>query len=206
VLLKNSTKARPAEAGSALMAVVAVTAITMLIAIMVTTMSANALSVTVSTRATVQAEAAAAGGVDETLAALRSTAGCTNGGAYSSATSPAFRSQTSHSVDGSNWSEGCPTPTSTKIMIVSSSSDAARTVEAVYDYIPPGTAAETTGASVYSYASGVMNDATLVGSDLQLKTGSLDCTSGSVIDGDVLVAAGNASIQSDCVIGGSLTV
>jgi hypothetical protein len=228
MFLKISMPPRSTETGSALMAVVAVTAITMLIAATVTTMSVNALSVTVTTRSAVQADAAAAGGVDATLASLLSSAGCTNGGGYSSTVGPVYHSQTSQFVEGSGWSEGCPTAAASLVKIVSTGdsseggSKAQSTMESVYGYTPAGASGGGSGSSIFSYGgSNNLNSLTTLGdSELPegelasvviknmpstINSGVLNCQN-STVNGDVTIESGSFQGAGGCVINGNLTV
>ena len=140
------------DEGSAIIAVLGVMAVTTVIALTITTMSVHALGYTTSTRAGVQAEAAAEAGIDFAAASL-ATSICK--AQYSSSSEPIFTVTVAYSTlltspgtTDTSWVIGCPTSTTDqRIKLVSTgsagtlgvagnSSGNVRIVEAIYPYSP----------------------------------------------------------------------
>jgi hypothetical protein len=229
ILNRTLSRIGSRERGSALIGVLGIMSVTSVIAVTATSMSMHAVGYTTSTRAGVQAEAAAEAGVDYAAANL-ATSVCQS--QYSSTTAPIFAVNVSYStlatspgaVD-SSWVAGCPTfQTAARIMLVSSgtassrgvagnSSQDVRTVEAIYSYTsaPPSYAVIPSGAALYSYAqidptinNMIVNQAGTVRPSIQLLSGSTTCTSGTTITGDVFLGAGGLKATSGCIINGDL--
>lgn len=217
------------ETGSALIGVLGVMGVSGAVVVTSTTMSIHAVGFTTSTRAGVQAAAAATAGVDFAAANLAASV-CQP--QYSSATSPIFIVKVSYStlqtspgeVDNS-WVSGCPTNSSAaRIRLISTgsadsfgvagqSSQDLRRVEAIFPYTPIPTSSSIlpSGAALYAFAQvdPTINNLTLTqGSttrpSIQYLSGSVTCTSGSIIRGDLILGNGSASVTSGCTIDGDL--
>jgi hypothetical protein len=228
--LSKRIKVRGAkESGSALIAVLGVMAVASTIAITTTSVSMHAVGYTTSTRAGVQAEAAAEAGIDFAAANL-ATAVCQS--QYTNTSTPIFSVTISWSAlatspgnTDSSWVAGCPSDsTAQRLKLVSvgtaalsglagNSSENVRRVEAIFPYTP--TPASSTviasGAALYAYAQAdptinnlTINQASTTRPTIQYLTGSATCTSGSTISGDVILGAGGLSITSGCTINGDL--
>jgi hypothetical protein len=228
--LSKRIKVRGAkESGSALIAVLGVMAVASTIAITTTSVSMHAVGYTTSTRAGVQAEAAAEAGIDFAAANL-ATSVCQS--QYTNTSTPIFSVTISWSAlatspgnTDSSWVSGCPTGTTAqRLKLVSvgtaalsglagNSSENVRRVEAIFPYTP--TPASSTviasGAALYAYAQVdptinnlTINQASTTRPTIQYLTGSATCTSGSTISGDVILGAGGLSITSGCTINGDL--
>jgi len=218
------------ERGSALIGVLGVMGVTSLIAVTTTSASMHAVGYTTSTRAGVQAEAAAEAGVDFAAANL-ATSVCQP--TYSSTTAPVFSVTVAYStlftspgsVDNS-WVSGCPTfASAARLKLVSTgtasspgvagnSSENVRTVEAIYSYssVPASYAVIPSGAALYSYSQTdpTINNLTVtqagtVRPSIQLLSGSVTCTSGTTITGDVILGSGSLTVTSGCTINGDLS-
>jgi len=218
------------ERGSALIGVLGVMGVTTLIAVSTTSMSMHAVGYTTSTRASVQAEAAAEAGVDYAAANL-ATSVCQS--QYSSATAPVFAVTVAYStlatspgaVDTS-WVNGCPTAASAARMRLVSTGSAAsvgvagnssgnvRTVEAIYSYTPspPSYSVIPSGPALYAFAQTdpTINNLTVtqagtVRPSIQFLSGSVTCTSGTTITGDVILGSGSLTVTSGCTINGDLS-
>ena len=229
ILSRGFSRSGSRERGSALIGVLGIMSVTSVIAVTATSMSMHAVGYTTSTRAGVQAEAAAEAGVDYAAANL-ATSACQS--QYSSTTAPIFVVNVSYStlatspgaIDNS-WVNGCPTfASAARIMLVSkgtasslgvagNSSQDVRTVEAIYSYTstPPSYAVIPSGAALYSYAqidptinNMIVNQAGTVRPSIQLLSGSTTCTSGTTITGDVFLGAGALTATSGCTINGDL--
>ncbi|MDP1719858.1 MAG: hypothetical protein Q8L08_02500 [Candidatus Nanopelagicaceae bacterium] len=227
--MSRITPRRFRERGSALIGVLGVMGVASVIGVTSVTMSIHAVGYTTSTRAGVQAEAAAEAGIDFTAANL-ATSVCQP--VYTSSTAPVFSVVISYStlvsspgdVDTS-WVSGCPTTTSAaRLKLVSTgwasqygvagnSSNDARMVEAIYPYTPtpPSYVIIPSGPSLYAYAQldPTINNLTITQAStarpsLQYYSGSATCTSGTVIQGDVILGAGALSVTSGCTINGDL--
>lgn len=218
------------ERGAAMVAVLGVMGVASAIGITTTSMSMHAIGYTTSTRAGVQAEAAAEAGVDFAAANL-ATSVCQS--QYSSSTAPIFvvtvaystLSTSSGAIDTS-WVNGCPTTasaarlklvstgTASALGVAGNSSQDVRTVEAIYSYTPTLSSYSVvpSGAALYSFAQAdpTINNLTLtqagtVRPSIQFLSGSVSCTSGTTITGDVILGAGALSATSGCVLNGDLS-
>lgn len=217
------------ETGAALIGVLGIMGVSSAVAVTSTSVSLHAVGFTTSTRAGVQAEAAATAGIDFSAAQLaKSTCQPT----YSNLTSPIFSVKISYStlatspgdVDNS-WVTGCPTnANAARLRLISTgfastfgvagqSSQDVRRVEAVYPYTPTPASSSIlpSGAALYAYAQvdPTINNLTLTqGSttkpSIQYLSGSVTCTSQSVIKGDLILGNGSASVTSGCTIDGDL--
>jgi cytoskeletal protein CcmA (bactofilin family) len=218
------------ERGSAMIAVLGIMGVAGAIGITTTSMSMHAVGYTTSTRAGVQAEAAAEAGVDYAAAHL-ATSVCQS--QYSSTTAPVFAVTVSYStlstspgaVD-SSWVNGCPTTasaarlklistgTASSLGVAGNSSQDVRTVEAIYSYIsaPSTYAVIPSGPALYSFAQvdPTINNLTVtqagtVRPSIQFLSGSVTCTSGTTITGDVILGSGSLTVTSGCTINGDLS-
>lgn len=215
--------------GSALIGVLGVMGVTGVVALTITTMSLHAVGYTTSTRAGVQAEAAAEAGIDYAAAKL-ATAVCQP--QYSSTTEPIFTVAISYSnlptspgdIDTS-WVSGCPSSTSAQRLklistgtasspgVAGNSSGNTRKVEAIYPYTPapPANAIIPSGPALYSYAQTdptmnnlSVNQAGTTRPSIQFLTGSLICASNTTIVADIILGAGSFATTSECIINGDL--
>lgn len=229
IILPRIIPSKYRERGSALIGVLGVMGVASVIGVTSVAMSIHAVGYTTATRAGVQAEAAAEAGIDYTAASL-ATGVCQS--VYSSSTAPVFSVTISYStlatspgdIDTS-WVSGCPTTANAaRLKLVSTgwasqygvagnSSNDARMVEAIYPYTPtpPSYVITPSGASLYAYAQldPTINNLTITQASsarpsLQYFSGSATCTSGTVIQGDVILGAGALSVTSGCTINGDL--
>lgn len=220
---------RDRESGSALIGVLGVMGVASVIGVTSMAMSIYAIGYTTSTRAGVQAEAAAEAGIDFAAASL-ATSVCQP--VYTSSTAPVFSVLISYSALASSpgdvdtsWVSGCPTTANAaRLKLVSTgwasqsgaagnSSNDARMVEAIYPYTPapPSYVITPSGPSLYAYAQldPTINNLTITQAStarpsLQYYSGSATCTSGTVIQGDVILGGGALSVTSGCTINGDL--
>ncbi len=218
------------DRGSALVGVLGVMGVTVVIAITTTTASLHAVGITTSTRASVEAEAAAEAGIDYAASQL-ATSVCQP--TYASSTAPIFSVvvsysslQTSPGTTDTSWVSGCPTSTSAqRLKLVSTGTTTTagvagnttgniRKVEAIYPYTPspPSNMIVPSGAAMYSYAQTdptinnlVVTQAGTVRPTIVYLSGSATCTSGSQITGDVILGGGGLTITSGCTINGDLS-
>lgn len=215
------------ERGGAMLVAIGMTAVAGIIAITITSSSLYAVGYTTSTRSGVQAQAAAEAGIDFAAANL-ATAVCQ--AQYGpTLIEPKFIVGVSYSLltasatgdNDTSWQSGCPTLAAKRVKLVSlgtatilglagNSSGDRRKVEAVYPYAPtqPGT-----GAAIYSFAQTdtTVNNLTIratagTPATMQYLSGSMNCTSGSVVEGSVILGLGGASLSSGCQINGDLFV
>jgi hypothetical protein len=217
------------DRGSAIIAVIGIMAVASTIALTTTSMSMHAVGYTTSTRAGVQAEAAAEAGIDFAAANL-ATSVCQS--QYSRTTTPIFSVTIAYSTlaappgtTDTSWVSGCPTTgsaqrlklvstgTATTPGLAGNSSQNVRRVEAIFAYTPSPSSngVMASGPAIYSYAQTdpTINNLTITQASttrpsLQYLSGSATCTSGSTIAGDVVLGAGALSITSGCVINGDL--
>jgi hypothetical protein len=230
ILAKRFSALGAKETGTALIGVLGIMGVSSAVAVTSTSMSIHAVGFTSSTRAGVQAEAAAEAGVDFAAASL-TTSICQS--QYSNATDPIFHVTISYStlsaspgdIDNS-WVTGCPTnATAARLKLVSTgwassngvagnSSDDIRRVEAIYPYTPTPPASSSVAASggaMYSFnqSDPTINNLTVTqGSTtkptIQFLFGSVTCTSGTIIKGDLILGQGTASIMGHCTVDGDL--
>lgn len=226
---KRLSVAGSRETGAALIGVLGIMGVSGAVAVTSTSVSLHAVGFTTSTRAGVQAEAAATAGIDFAAAKLAALI-CQP--AYSNLFSPIFSVTISYStlvispgdIDTS-WVAGCPTNASAaRLRIISigyastfgvagQSSQDVRRVEAIYPYTPTLASSSIlpSGAALYAYAQvdPTINNFTLTqGSttkpSIQYLSGNVTCTSQSVIKGDLILGNGSASVTSGCIIDGDL--
>jgi cytoskeletal protein CcmA (bactofilin family) len=210
-----------------LVAAIGVMAVAAIISLTVTSSTIYAVGYSTASRAGVEAQAAAEGGIDFAAANLASSCQPT----YANA-APAFSvavywsslTQASAPAVDTSWVAGCPTSaTAQRLKLVSTgsasvkglagnSSGNSRKVEADYNYtFAPSPWLTASGAAIYSYnqSDTTVNNLTLTqaGASLptiQYLTGSMNCTSGSAIKGNVILGGGAAALASGCVIDGDL--
>jgi hypothetical protein len=140
---------RGRESGSALAAVIALLAITGIIGASLLAATMFATGYSTAGRASVQAQAAAEGGIDAVTAAVMTSGSCVSG-TYASAagTTPQYTVQVLYRVQSGNWLPGCPHPQSTEVRLVSTGRADARgvdgqtsgdtaTMEATFAVVPP---------------------------------------------------------------------
>ncbi|TFD63603.1 hypothetical protein [Cryobacterium ruanii] len=203
------------ERGSALMAVIGVMGVMMVITLTLTTSTLYSLDFTRSTRASVQSVAAAESGVS--AAQLSLTQGACQ--PTYSRSSPQFTANVSYSLSRVDnvWLNGCPATGVAALRLRVESTGSSMTalageetrVEAIFEYdaaVPPGV--RPSGAAMYLYGGVVfMNNADLLVAEsgraaIQVKNGNVSCSNNTVIEGDVVVSAGNLNI-SGCAIEGN---
>jgi len=228
LFLTQGIKTGSKEGGSALIGVMGVMGVVGVIAVTITSMSLHALGYSTSTRAGVQAQAAAEAGIDYAAAGL-ATALCKP--TYSSTTDPIFTVTVAYSTlatspgdTDTSWVTGCPsTPDAKRLKLVSTGSASAsgvsgnssqnvRRVEAIYVYTPPSYAITPSGAAIYAYAQTdpTINNLTLTQAStarpsIQYLSGSATCNADTTtINGDVILGAGALSLTSGCTINGDL--
>jgi len=230
MLLKRIRTRDFTERGSAIIGVLGVMGVSIVIAVTTTTASLHALGITTSTRASVEAEAAAEAGVDFAASQL-ATSVCQP--TYASSTAPLFSVVVSYSnlatspgTTDSSWVNGCPTSTSAQRIKVISTGTAStlgvagnstgnnRRVEAIYPYTPspPAYTITPSGPATYSYLQqdSTINNLTITQAgtarpSVVYLSGSATCTSGSQITGDVVLGGGGLAVTSGCTINGDLS-
>ncbi len=205
--------------GSTLMAVIGFMGVAAIITITVAAVTLNSLGFTSSTRAGVQAQAAAESGIDYFQADIAAD-GCSD--TYAPGLAADFTAKVSYSLfdTGESWIAGCPgaakakrlkvvsTGVATATGVAGNSSGDTRVVESVFAYepaVPSGI--QPTGAAMYLYGGVIFkNNAEIgdeVGSDIdsetgvsaiQVKQGDVSCENNTVIKGTVVVENGNLNI------------
>jgi hypothetical protein len=216
------------ERGSALLAVIGVMAVSAIIAVTIVAMSMHSIGYTTSTRATVQARAAAEAGVDA-AAALLATSACQP--SYVSTTAPKYTVEVWFSADpvhaDGTWIHRCPlqadaakwlqlvsTGTAADSGLVGNSSGNVRTVEAVYPYAPtpPTAGIPVSGATIYAsnqsdtsvsnltIQKGSSTDAPIV----EYLQGNFTCQPSTVVITTIMLGSGSITIQPGCTINGDV--
>lgn len=216
------------ERGSALLAVIGIVAVSMIVAVTIVSMSMHSIGYTTSTRATIQAHAAAEAGVDVAAAGL---AGSVCASTYSSASAPIYSAVVWYSTApadplGGVWTAGCPTSTAaTWVKIVSTgtaadsgvagnSSGNTRAVEAIYPYTPtpPTSGVPVSGSALYSanvLDSTVTNFSVSYVADpqpyIEVLSGGFSCNTPTTINANVVLGPGTTiSLSGNCTINGDL--
>ncbi|TFC37541.1 hypothetical protein [Cryobacterium sp. TMT2-14] len=218
---------RPDETGSALMAVIGVMAVTAIIAVTVSAATINALGYTTTSRASVQARAAADAGIDVAIRDLRTTNGCATdiNGQFKSIPGdvPSYDVLLEHLDPVLGWVVGCPDAQSTSMRITSTGAaqslevagnrlgDSA-TLEAVYAYVPVIVQVPLDGVAVYAYTvDGVLKKFVLSSADnsvatsIMVRTGDVECSNNAKIGGDLVLGDGSATMDM-CDVAGSVQV
>jgi cytoskeletal protein CcmA (bactofilin family) len=207
---------------------IGMTATAGIVAITITSSSIHAIGYTTSSRSGVQAQAAAEAGIDYAAAHLGASL-CQ--AQYTTTTEPAFTVTvasstlaTSSGDTDTSWVNGCPTSalvkrvklvstgTANTLGVAGNSSGNSRKVEAIYPYVPtPPIWLTASGAAMYSFSQSDstvnnldINTLTSTPATIQYLSGSAQCTSGSTINGSVILGQGGASLASGCLINGDL--
>lgn len=221
MLMTRLMRSRTDDRGSALMAVIALTGITAVIAVSVGAVTVSGLQNTNRTAATVEARAAADAGIAVAELALRTETGCSaTGGVFESAVSPAYRVTTQFDT-GTGWQDGCPPADATQVrflaegfpdrpMFGANADSFSRSLEAVYQYIPEYVEIPQVDPAIYAYTiEGVLKKFVLnsadnsIAADLQIKTGNFECSNNARVSGDVVLGDGWADLTA-CTITGTL--
>lgn len=216
--LRNDGKS---DRGGALMAVLALTGVTAVIAVTVGTVTVSGLQNTNTTAAAVEARAAADAGIVAAELALRTENGCEAvSGVFVSAGPPAYRVTTQHDIGG-GWVDGCPPDTATLVRFISegyperpvigaNADDFSRSVEAVFQHIPEEIEIPQIDPAIYAYSiQGTLKKFELtsadqtIAADLQIKTGDFACSNNALVAGDVILGNGTADLTA-CTINGTL--
>jgi Tfp pilus assembly protein PilX len=223
LLTSIALRRRGDESGSALIGVLALMMVTAVIGVTIVTATVHGLSVTSSSRASVQSRAAAEAGIDVAVVGLQTPSSCATAGAvYESTTAPVFRAAIEYE-SGGTWLPGCPPPTATQVRIESTGSAATPGVagatagnrsvlQAIYNYIPDYVEIPHIDAAVYAHTmTGSLKNFDLdsadnnLSADLQIKSGNVNCINGARIAGDVILADGSATLKN-CDVTGSIHV
>lgn len=209
------------QRGSALLIVVGVMALGLLISVLLASSLTATFTYSSTSKAGIQAQAAAESGVATALVGLNTTGSCASaGGVYQSSGNPNFRATIWRSMDGSTWVKACPDLVTTQVRIISTgyaqggavgsaNSQNQRIVESTYSYGTGGSGGNSPGAAMYVYAAGNLdtyqiNSSGVIASDIAVTTGNFSCTGPTLIQGTVLVGQGTANLTNNCTIYNSL--
>jgi hypothetical protein len=223
------------ERGSVMIAVIGVLALAAIIAVTVSVATIGAMGTTSSTRASVQARAAAEAGINAATVGLRTTNDCADpaaagvdttapAGTYrSGAASDVVFTATVESFQGGTWSATCPQAATTQVRVTSTGaaenpgvvgadSGDEVTMEAIFDYDPIIVQVPVDGSAVYAHTIvGTLKNFELktetnsVATSVSIKNGNVSCTNGAEIGGDLLLGNGNANLDM-CDVAGSVHV
>jgi hypothetical protein len=228
--------ARSDERGAALIAVIGIMAIGLIVSATILSSLVSGITFTSSTRANVQAQAAAEAGIADARAGLDVAGNCTGRAhRYISADNPLlapvapatvrtldYVAEVSIKNASGSWVPGCPSGTNSMVRIVSTGSAAnsavasgstrnKATVEAIYAVGAPPVVEGPSAAAVYMAGGGSYSSLTIASGngspgDFHVLKGDFNCNGGSTIEGSVIVADGGANITNTCLIKGSLKV
>ena len=223
MFLKNrkSINTTPDQAGSSLIAVVGIMAVGVLAVVLIAAALTATFTYSSTSRAGVQAQAAAESGIAVAVVGLNSTTTCqASAGLFESQTVPTYRATIWRSIDGSTWIRGCPLSTTHFVRVISSgtaetgglvnaSASNTRIVEAIFSYGINGPGPATPGAAMYVYSAGQLDTYEVLGvsgegSDVSIRTGNFSCTGPTIIEGTVRVAQGTANLTNSCQVKNSL--
>ncbi|MDI2098551.1 hypothetical protein [Ruicaihuangia caeni] len=210
------------ERGGAMVAVIGVMAVLAIVTATVTVVTTQAIGVSSSSRAEVQARAAAEAGIDVATAALMATGACVDVIDSPAGSVPRYSVTIEHN-EGAGWAVGCPSDVSTEVRILATGFAEAKgvagvsggdqvTIETVHSYDPIITHVPVAGSAVYAYnMAGALKKFELSSPDQSLATsvsikhGNVTCTNGAKIGGDLIVGDGNAKLDM-CDVAGSVHV
>jgi hypothetical protein len=211
------------ENGVALAAVLGIFAVAIILSSVILSSITSGLGQTSSTRATVQSQAAADAGIAVAQASLLAgTCVANSNGNFASAAGVEPRYSTSiwrARADGS-WEQGCPASGASSVRILSGGTAASpgangnttgdkSTVEAIFAAPTAPTLIQPTGPALYSYSSngfegsGKLQSADGSSANVFVKTGNVNCSGASNMQGD-LVVYGNVELSGSCGVTGSL--
>lgn len=206
------------ERGNALIGVTVTMMVLAVVTVGVASSTNTALQVTGGTRDSVQARAAAEAGIAAAVASLQSTNGCaTNGLNYTSASNPNYVAVVeSYSSSIGGWIASCPQHATPEIRITSvgtsPNGDDTATLEAVYEWEPIVVQIPVVGSAVY--ADRIIGNlkkfelesaSNTIATSVTIRSGDVVCTNGASIGGDLILGAGNATLDM-CDIAGSVHV
>ena len=205
------------ERGSALIAVIGVMAVLLIVTLTVTGSSLQALSITTSTRAGVQAQAAAEAGIAFVMTHLGSAEACPQV-PMKSTTAPIFTASIVYlSADDSEVD--CAEAVRLKIVStgtaanpgqVTTSTADTRTMEALFEFGAASTATPPSDAAIYSYSGGSFDHSSklFAAEDslpvVQIRTGDPSCTDDDdpskvyIPTFDLFIADGGMSVDGSC--------
>ena len=211
------------ESGSALIAVIGVMAVLAVVTVTVAATTVQALGTSTSSRASVQARAAAEAGIDVATAGLQTTGDCANvAGLYGSTVEPKFDAIVAYD-EGAGWVNGCPTIDSTLVRVTSTGTAASLgvagvtagdqvTLEAIFDYNEIIVQVPIVGSAVYAHTIKgdlkkfeLVSASNSVATSVTIKNGDVVCSNGASIDGDLILGDGNADLNN-CNVSGSIHV
>lgn len=207
------------DEGSVLIAVIGIMVFGLITSALILSSVVGATSYTSATRAGVQSQASADAGLAAARAGLELGTCISAGAVYASAPGavPEYRAVV-HRYFAGGWVQGCPATAAEPARILVNGAAAAgglagydsrdnSFVEAMY----AGTVIDSSGSAVYIYSGSPVNSLTVTSStgapsNVQIPGGNFACTSAGVIEGDVIVSAGNVDFTNTCHIKGSVRV
>lgn len=183
----------------------------------------GASKVTMTSRDTVRAQAAAEAGIadvlgrmadpDTTICSLASTTFSDPGGVVDYGATVSFGAVNSTEVPAS-WSSTCPIePTLVRILSTGEAGGSTQTIERIHVLDAPPAVAQGYNDIIYSDGSWTFSGNTDLSTvdparpaDVVIREGDFTCTAGATVHGSVYVKNGNASLSGNCKIAGSLEV
>lgn len=202
-----------------MIAVIGVVAITAIISVTVVATTISGLAATSSTKALVQARAAAEAGIDRALVDIQTTCVTT----FESSTDPHYKYQLAYKIGTGAWVNGCPTAAAEYIRIRSTGyaklpGVAGATtgddvmLEGIYTNIPvyieipqvdPAVYAHTMQGSLRNFFLESSSDS--IAADIHIKNGNVVCENGATIDGSVVLGNGYVNLDN-CNVNGDIHV
>ena len=223
-LRRHFSRLRNDESGNVFISVIGLLALSSVIAVTIATSTTQAIAQTTSTRAGVQAQAAADAGIAVAQIKYMQTGSCaTAGGVYQNwpgqagytADDPQYK-VTVWRQSGGTWIQGCPLDTTTKVRLVSTgvaknagASNLSANNRRYMEMVGTRTIQVDAGSALTFY-SGTQMDSNVVISGtgstatLQMISGDYSCTNAGTIDASLYVPNGKVTLTNHCYIKGSV--
>jgi cytoskeletal protein CcmA (bactofilin family) len=220
MLLTRLRRRAEDDRGAAMAAVIGMLAMSLIVSTVVVGTVVTTTGYTTSTRASVQAQAAAEAGIAAARAGLIAGTCSARAGKYQNAAgvSPTYTA-TIWVASGTTWVRSCPSGTGTKVRILSSGYAQAegvgaeggdvKHIEAILSAVTTTTGVTASGPAIYAYRSdsftGSGTLASVNGSrpSVYIKKGNVECSGSSSGPADWVVDDGNLTASGSCNIGGN---
>lgn len=199
------------DRGTALVAVIALSLVTSVIAVTVGAVSVSAITTTNNTLGAVEARAAAEAGLNEAETLLRASS-CPAGGILTRSSAPTFSVQVFRNA-GAAWAAGCPEDDTTQVKVVSTgaadrsgvagANGETLVLEAIFNHSPRQAAPPSIDPAVYAYRVNtalknfsLTSEDQSINADLQIYEGNFICTNGAQVQGNVTLNDGYANLDN----------
>ncbi len=212
MLLTHLRRRRDDDRGTALVAVIALSLVTSVIALTIGSVSISAVTTTNNTLGATEARAAAEAGIRQAESLLRANA-CPSSAVITSASDPEF-SVSIFRNQGAGWTAApsCPGNDATQVRVVatgtadrggvSGGDKETLVLEAVFNHSPRQAAPPSIDPAVYAYRVNtalknfsLTSEDQSINADLQIFEGNFICTNGAQVQGNVTLNNGYADLD-----------